>query len=118
MYLVIIDPIPETFRHFEEARSRYETLVVTRDVTASLDDESAHRRQAGKPEGTEIDRIVECDTGDAAVVLGAIEHFRGEIAGVMAGDERSVRVASAVGQRLGLARGSPAVLGLQPGGPT
>jgi hypothetical protein len=101
MYLIIIEPNQTLHRYAQTARHRYETLVVTDDVTACLERERASRHSAGLKEGTDIDRIVECNTKDPAAILDAIENFRGEVAAVVAGHEAALPVATQLSQRLG-----------------
>jgi biotin carboxylase len=102
MYVVIVEPRLAMHRYLEIARQQCDTIVVTHDTEHCLRAEADYRREAGLPEGTEIDRIVECDTKDPRAVLAAIEPFRGEVCAVLPADEPVVSVSAAIARGLGL----------------
>jgi biotin carboxylase len=102
MYVVILEPRLSLHRYLEIAHEQYDTIVVTHDTEHCLRAEAEYRRDAGLAEGTEIDRIVECDTKDPQAILAALEPFRGAICAVLPADEPVVSVSAAVARGLGL----------------
>jgi len=100
-FMIFIEPHAALFRYLEVARHRFQTLVLTLDASECRAEERRVQVEMGKPEMSWIHRLIECDTTSVDAMLAALDPVRGDIAGVLAGDDPFVPVAAQLGTRLG-----------------
>jgi formate-dependent phosphoribosylglycinamide formyltransferase (GAR transformylase) len=89
------------FRYLEVARPRFRTLLLAPNAEECKAEERKVQRDRGKPEVSQIDHLIECDTANVEAMLTALEPVRTQVAGVLAGDDHFVPVTAQLGRRLG-----------------
>jgi biotin carboxylase len=101
MYLVVVDPQVSLYRYLAVGkRLGYRLLVLAKDSDASRAGEEQYNRETGL-KSTNIDKLLECDTGDAESIVKALAPFRQEIAGLIPGDDPYVPATFEAGRLLG-----------------
>jgi biotin carboxylase len=106
-YLVIVEPYVSFYRYLQIAHRRFRTLVLSANPDDCLVRERKYSSSIGQPETSHIDRFIQCNTADVSAMCRALEPLRSEIAGVLAGHESSVAVATELGWSLGFDYAKP-----------
>ncbi len=100
-YVVFIEPHAALFRYLEVAGRRFGVVVLTLDASKCRAEERRVYGEMGKAPASRIDRILECDITRVEAMLDALRLIRGDIAGVLPGDDPFVPVAAQLATRLG-----------------
>lgn len=101
-YLVIVDPQDVLFRYLEIAlRKGFRTLVLALDPAACHASERRYNELAYGSANSRIDRLIQCNTGNANDIVRALEPAAGQIAGLLPGDDANVPATFAAGRAMG-----------------
>lgn len=107
-FVVIVDPVAHFFNYVPAARDLGLGVIVlsaNRDVMQA--EEAAHTRMdATYAARAHVDHIVAYQADDVASAIAALAPWRDRIAGLVAGDEVTVRMTAAIGRALGFAYAS------------
>src|SRR5262249_35060993 len=102
MYLVIVDPQVALYRYLEVGkRMGYRLLVLAKDPVTCQKGETKYKLELSRPASSDIDELIECDTGSASAILSALLPFQGHIAGLIPGDDPYVPATFEAGRALG-----------------
>ncbi len=106
--VAIVEPQAALVRYLRVAHRRFETIVLARNPDKCRSRERYFNASLGLPLHSDIDRIIECDTGSVDDMYQALYPLRDTIAGVVAGDDLFVPMAAALGRRLNFDYAGPA----------
>ena len=101
-FVVVVEPHFALYRYLKIIREQgYKTLVLTSDPRASLAGEQRHNRRLEGYKDSRIDQLVQYETQEVESLVRALRPFRGQIAGVVAGEDSTVPIAADLGRALG-----------------
>lgn len=101
-YIVVIEPHFALFRYLKVIHEQgYRTLVLSSNPEGTLAGEEQNAFRFSTARGTQIDQIVRYEKFDVESLLQAIAPYSDRIAGVVAGEDAAVPIASELGRNLG-----------------
>ena len=99
--LVIVEPHAALFRYLHIARQRFRVVVLANRPDKCLQQERYFTRSTGMPTGTQLDRLIQCNTTDVDAMVQALAPWRESVAGILAGDDVFVPISAELGRRFG-----------------
>ncbi len=100
-FVAVLEPHAALYRYFQIIQKRFKVLVLTTNPARCLRKERLFNLSMGEPIRTRVDRFVECDTTSVDAMLQALEPYKDQLAGVLAGDDCFVSVTADLGCRMG-----------------
>ncbi len=97
--IVIIEPHAALYRYLQIARRRFHVIVLTTRPDRCLQRERYYNRSMGFPTGTQLDRLIQCDTTSVDAMYEALVPWKDTLAGALAGDDVFVPVTAELGRR-------------------
>jgi hypothetical protein len=108
MYLVVVAPHHALYRYFGVAKRKgYSTLALTHDKTSCLAYEKHYHQMTNTGDASEIDELAECRVLSPDSILAALKPYRGQVAGIVPGDESVVSSTFAAAAALGFDGAKP-----------